>query len=68
MTTSLRLALATLAATFSPLVFAHASLVDSFPAKGQTLSGSPSEVNVPQSPGTDVAPAPGPARATTKGK
>jgi nitrite reductase (NO-forming) len=34
----------------------------------QTLSGSPSEVNVPQSPGTDVAPAPGPARATTKGK
>jgi nitrite reductase (NO-forming) len=36
----------------------------------QTLSGSPSEVNVPQSPGslTDVAPAPGPARTTTKGK
>ncbi|HET6803426.1 MAG TPA: multicopper oxidase domain-containing protein [Casimicrobiaceae bacterium] len=36
----------------------------------QTLSGSPSEVNVPQSPRslTDVAPAPGPARATTKGK
>jgi nitrite reductase (NO-forming) len=36
----------------------------------QTLSGSPSGVNVPQSPGslTDVAPAPGPARTTTKGK
>ena len=36
----------------------------------QTLSGSPSEVNVPQSPRslTDVAPAPGAARATTKGK
>ena len=46
MTTSLRLALATLAATFSPLVFAHASLVDSFPAKGQTLSGSPAEIHL----------------------
>ena len=46
MTTPLRLALATVAATLSPLAFAHASLVDSFPAKGQTLSGSLVEIHL----------------------
>ena len=46
MNTPLRLALATLAAALSPLAFAHASLVDSFPAKGQTLTGSPAEIHL----------------------
>jgi methionine-rich copper-binding protein CopC len=46
MNTPLRIALATLAATLSPLAFAHASLVDSFPAKGQTLTGSPAEIHL----------------------
>ena len=46
MNTPLRLALATLAATLSPLVFAHASLVDSFPAKGQVLSAPPAEIHL----------------------
>lgn len=46
MNTPLRLALAALAATLSPLAFAHASLVDSFPAKGQTLAGSPAEIHL----------------------
>ena len=46
MTTPLRIALATLAATLSPLAFAHASLVESFPAKGQTLTGSPAEIHL----------------------
>ena len=46
MTTPLRLALATFAATLSPLAFAHASLVDSFPAKGQTLAASPAEIHL----------------------
>ena len=46
MTTPLRLALAAVAATLSPLAGAHASLVDSFPAKGQTLSGSPAEIHL----------------------
>jgi methionine-rich copper-binding protein CopC len=46
MTTRPRLALAFLAAAFSPLAFAHASLVDSFPAKGQTLAGSPAEIHL----------------------
>ena len=41
-----RIALATLAATLSPLAFAHASLVESFPAKGQTLAGSPAEIHL----------------------
>jgi methionine-rich copper-binding protein CopC len=41
-----RIALATLAAALSPLAFAHASLVDSFPAKGQTVTGSPSEIHL----------------------
>lgn len=46
MTTPLRIAFATLAATLSPLAFAHASLVESFPAKGQTLTGSPAEIHL----------------------
>lgn len=46
MQTPLRLALATLAATLSPLAFAHASLVDSFPAKGQTLAASPADIHL----------------------
>jgi copper resistance protein C len=46
MTTPLRLALATVAATLSPLAFAHAKLVDSFPGKGQTLTGSPVEIHL----------------------
>ena len=46
MKTPLRLALATLATALSPLAFAHASLVASFPAKGQTLTGSPSEIHL----------------------
>ena len=46
MNTSLRLALAALAITLSPLASAHASLVDSFPAKGQTLTGSPAEIHL----------------------
>ena len=43
---SLRIALATLAATLSPLAFAHASMVDSFPAKDQVLTASPSEIHI----------------------
>ncbi|MEO5686050.1 MAG: copper resistance CopC family protein [Burkholderiaceae bacterium] len=46
MNTPFRLALATLAAALSPLAFAHATLVDSFPAKGQTLTGSPAEIHL----------------------
>lgn len=46
MTTPLRLALATLATAFSPLAFAHASLVDSFPAKGAVVTGSPAEIHL----------------------
>ena len=46
MNTPLRIALATLAAALSPLAFAHASLVDSFPAKGQTVTGSPAEIHL----------------------
>jgi methionine-rich copper-binding protein CopC len=46
MTTPLRPALATIAATLSPLAFAHASLVDSFPAKGQTLASAPAEIHL----------------------
>ena len=46
MTTPLRFALATVAATLSPLAFAHATLVDSFPAKGQTVTGSPAEIHL----------------------
>jgi len=46
MNTPLRIALATLAATLSPLVFAHAAMVDSFPAKGQVLTASPAEIQI----------------------
>ena len=46
MNTPLRFALATLAATLSPLALAHASLVESFPAKGQTLTGPPAEIHL----------------------
>ncbi len=46
MNTPLRLALATLAAAASPLAFAHASLVGSFPAKGQVVTGSPAEIHL----------------------
>ena len=46
MTTPLRIAFATLAAALSPLAFAHASLVESFPARGQTLTGSPAEIHL----------------------
>jgi copper resistance protein C len=42
----LRLAVATLAAAASPLAFAHAALVGSFPAKGQVLTGSPAEIHL----------------------
>jgi methionine-rich copper-binding protein CopC len=38
METSLRLALATLATALSPLAFAHASLVASFPARDAVLT------------------------------
>ena len=41
-----RIALATLAAALGPPALAHASLVDSFPAKGQTLTGSPAEIHL----------------------
>jgi len=50
MKSSLRIALATLAAaiatTFSPLALAHASMVGSFPAKGQVMTGSPAEIHI----------------------
>ena len=46
MKTSSRLALAALAATLSPLAFAHALMVDSFPAKGQVLAAPPAEIHV----------------------
>ena len=46
MKTPLRVALATLATVLSPLAFAHASLVDSFPAKGQVMTGSPAEIHL----------------------
>ena len=46
MNPSLRIALATLAVTLSPFAMAHALLVDSFPAKGQTVTGSPTEIHL----------------------
>ena len=46
MKSSLRIALATLAVALSPLARAHASLVDSFPAKGQVMTGSPAEIHI----------------------
>ena len=46
MKSSLRIALATLAVTLSPLALAHASLVDSFPAKGQVMTASPAEIRI----------------------
>ena len=46
MNPSLRIALATLAVTLSPLAMAHALLVDSFPAKGQVTAGSPAEIHI----------------------
>jgi methionine-rich copper-binding protein CopC len=42
----LRIALAALAVAISPLASAHASLVDSFPAKGAVVTGSPSEIHL----------------------
>ena len=41
-----RITLATFAATLSPLAFAHALMVDSFPAKGQVLTAPPAEIHV----------------------
>ena len=46
MNTPLRIALATLAATLSPLVSAHTAMVDSFPAKGQVLTAPPAEIHI----------------------
>jgi len=46
MTTPPRIALATLAAALSPLVFAHATVVSSFPAKGEELAGAPNEIHL----------------------
>jgi methionine-rich copper-binding protein CopC len=46
MKTPLRVALATLAAALSPHAFAHASLVSSFPAKDQVMTGSPAEIHL----------------------
>ena len=46
MNTPLRTALAILAVAASPLACAHASLVDSFPSRGQTVTGSPSEIHI----------------------
>jgi hypothetical protein len=46
MNTPLRLAVATFAAAASPLAFAHASLVGSFPARGQVVTGSPAEIHL----------------------
>jgi methionine-rich copper-binding protein CopC len=43
---ALRLALAAFATAISPLASANASLVDSFPARGQTLAGSPAEIHL----------------------
>ena len=43
---SSRLALAALASALSPLAFAHASLVASFPARGAVLTGSPAEIHI----------------------
>ena len=42
----LRIALAAVAVALSPLASAHASLVGSFPAKGETVTGSPSEIHL----------------------
>ena len=46
MTLSSRIAFATIAIALSPLACAHASLVDSFPAKGAVVTGSPSEIHL----------------------
>ena len=46
MKTSSRLALAVLASALSPLAFAHATLVASFPAKGAVLTGSPADIHL----------------------
>lgn len=46
MKTTLRLALATLATALSPFAFAHATVVGSFPAKDQAVTGSPSEIHL----------------------
>jgi methionine-rich copper-binding protein CopC len=53
MNTALRLALAALAA-IGPLAAAAASLVDSFPARGQTLAGSPTEIHLAFNEAVDV--------------
>jgi methionine-rich copper-binding protein CopC len=42
----LHTSLAIFAAALSPLAMAHASMVDSFPAKGQTLTASPAEIHI----------------------
>ena len=42
----LRISLATFAIALSPLVSAHALMVDSFPAKDQVLDAAPSEIHV----------------------
>jgi hypothetical protein len=46
MKTSLRLALAALAAAASPFAFAHASLVASSPARNQVLDAPPIEIRL----------------------
>ncbi len=42
----LRIALAAVAVALSPLASAHASLVGSFPAKDQVMTGSPAEIHL----------------------
>ncbi len=46
MKTMQRLAFATLAAVFSPIAFAHATLVSSSPAKAQVLAAPPIEIRL----------------------
>jgi methionine-rich copper-binding protein CopC len=46
MKTPLRLTFAALAAAFSPLAFAHTSLVASFPARDAVVTGSPTEIHL----------------------
>lgn len=46
MNTPRRIVLAILAATLGPPAFARPVLVDSFPAKGQVLAGSPTQIRL----------------------
>jgi methionine-rich copper-binding protein CopC len=46
MKTSTRAALAAAITGLSQIAFAHAALVDSFPAKGAVLAGSPTEIHL----------------------